>query len=78
MKMYLPLTKKRKRRIEDTTYAGYYEKVRYPIEPYFRKRKIRLKDLTAQDIQDFYDEQLNISTAVDCMFEYWKSGNYLF
>lgn len=59
IKMYLPLTKKRKRHIEDTTYAGYCDNVRYPIEPYFRKRKIRLKDLTAQDIQDFYDEQLD-------------------
>ena len=58
MKMYLPLTKNRKRRIEETTYAGYCDNVRYPIEPYFRKKKIRLKDLTAQDIQDFYDEQL--------------------
>lgn len=56
--MYLPLTKKRKRHIEETTYAGYCENVRYPIEPYFRKRKIRLKDLSAQDIQDFYDVQL--------------------
>lgn len=58
MKMYLPLTKKRKRRIEDTTYVGYCENVRYPIEPYFRKSKVRLKDLTARDIQDFYDAQL--------------------
>ena len=58
MKMYLPLTKKRKRRIEDTTYAGYCENVGYPIEPYFRKSKVRLKDLTARDIQDFYDAQL--------------------
>ena len=58
IKMYLPLTKKRKRHIEETTYAGYCENVRYPIEPYFRKRKIRLKDLSAQDIQDFYDVQL--------------------
>lgn len=58
IKMYLPLTKKRKRHIEETTYAGYCENVRYPIEPYFRKRKIRLNDLSAQDIQDFYDVQL--------------------
>ena len=58
IKMYLPLTKKRKRHIEETTYAGYCENVRYPIVPYFRKRKIRLKDLSAQDIQDFYDVQL--------------------
>ena len=59
IKMYLPLTKKRKRHIEETTYAGYCDNVRYPIEPYFRKNQIRLKELTAQDIQDFYDVQLS-------------------
>ena len=59
IKMYLPLTKKRKRHIEDTSYAGYCDNVRYPIEPYFRKNQIRLKELTAQDIQDFYDVQLS-------------------
>lgn len=59
MKMYLPLTKKRKKRIQEITYAGYADNVKFPIEPYFRKKKIRLKDLTAQDIQDFYDVQLD-------------------
>jgi len=59
MKMYLPLTKKRKKRIQEITYAGYADNVKFPIEPYFRKKKIRLKDLTAQDIQDFYDAQLD-------------------
>ena len=59
IKMYLPLIKKRKRHIEETTYAGYCDNVRYPIEPYFRKNQIRLKELTAQDIQDFYDVQLS-------------------
>ena len=59
LKMYLPLTKKRKKRIQDTTYAAYCENIKYPIEPYFRKTKIRLKDLTAQDIQDFYNVQLD-------------------
>ena len=59
LKMYLPLTKKRKKRIQDTTYAGYCENIKFPIEPYFRKTKIRLKDLTAQDIQDFYSIQLD-------------------
>lgn len=59
MKMYLPLTKKRKKRIREITYAGYADNVKFPIEPYFRKKKIRLKDLTAQDIQDFYDVQLD-------------------
>lgn len=59
MKMYLPLTKKRKKRIQEITYAGYADNVKFPIEPYFRKKKIRLKDLTAQDIQEFYDVQLD-------------------
>lgn len=59
MKMYLPITKKRKKRIQEITYAGYADNVKFPIEPYFRKKKIRLKDLTAQDIQDFYDVQLD-------------------
>ena len=59
MKMYLPLTKKRKKRIQEITYAGYADDVKIPIEPYFRKKKIRLKDLTAQDIQEFYDVQLD-------------------
>ncbi|MBQ7822401.1 MAG: site-specific integrase [Clostridia bacterium] len=59
IKMYLPLTKKRKKRIQEATYSAYCENVKYPIEPYFRKKKTRLKDLTAQDIQDFYDVQLD-------------------
>ena len=29
-----------------------------PIIPYFKKLKVKLKDLTAKHIQDFYDEQL--------------------
>ncbi len=59
IRMYLPLTKKRKRRIEESTYAGYCESVKYPIEPYFRKKQIRLKELTSADIQEFYDVQLD-------------------
>ena len=59
LKMYLPLTMKRKKRIQEITYAGYCNNVKYPIDPYFRKKKIRLKNLTAKDIQNFYDEQLD-------------------
>ena len=55
---YLPLTRKRRRKIEDTTYASYSASVNSVVAPYFRKKKIKLKDLTAKDIQDFYDEQL--------------------
>lgn len=53
MKMYLPLTRKRKKRIQDTTYAAYCENIKYPIEPYFRKTKIRLKDLTSSGYSRF-------------------------
>ncbi len=36
------------------TYASYVTSVKRIIAPYFRKRKITLKELTAKDIQDFY------------------------
>ena len=55
---YLPLTRKRKKKIEDTTYSGYCSSVYSPIEPYFRKKGITLGELEAEDIQDFYDIQL--------------------
>lgn len=61
--MYVPLTRKRKQRIEDTTYASYVGSVRNPIEPYFREKEITLGELTANDIQTFYDEQLERVTA---------------
>ena len=55
---YLPQTKKRKKRIEDTTYSGYCNSVSRPIEPYFREQGITLGELTPEDIQKFYDIQL--------------------
>ena len=55
---YLPLTRKRKKPIEDTTYAGYCSSVTSPIAPYFRERGITLGELEPEDIQDFYDVQL--------------------
>lgn len=54
--LYLPIA--RKRGIEEITYAGYALNVKNPIGPYFRKKKITLSALTAKDIQDFYDVQL--------------------
>ena len=53
---YLPVA--RKRGIEDTTYSSYAGNVKNPIGPYFREKKITLEKLTAKDIQDFYDVQL--------------------
>ena len=60
---YVPLTRKRKKRIEDTTYSAYEGNVRSPIGPYFREKGILLKDLKAKDIQKFYDIQLERVTA---------------
>ena len=61
MVKYLPIV--RKRGIESTTYSSYASSVRNPVEPYFRKKKITLRELTAKDIQDFYDIQLERVTA---------------
>jgi len=58
IRMYVPYTRKRKKPIEDTTYASYYSMVKSPIGPYFAEKGIKLKDLTADDIQQFYDVQL--------------------
>ena len=47
-----------KNSIEVTTYAGYENRVRATIAPYFRKTEITLEGLKPKDIQDFYTEQL--------------------
>lgn len=43
--------------IKPTTYGGYCMNVKSIIAPYFRERGILLRALTAEDINDFYDEQ---------------------
>ena len=58
LEKYLPYTRKGKKRIEDVTYASYCSMAKSPIIPYFKKLKVKLKDLTAKHIQDFYDKQL--------------------
>lgn len=63
LKKYVPLTRKRKKKIEDTTYSSYVTSINSPIAPYFRKKGITLGELTAKDIQSFYDEQLERVTA---------------
>ena len=63
LKLYLPYTRKRKKPIEDTTYASYEGNIKSPIGPYFREQGIKLKDLDARDIQEFYDIQLQRVTA---------------
>ena len=44
--------------IKLTTFGGYQMNVQKAIAPYFRKRGILLRELTADDINDFYAEQL--------------------
>lgn len=41
-----------------STYSSYVNAVKSIIAPYFRKKKILLRDLQAHDIQMFYQEQL--------------------
>lgn len=40
--------------VEENTYAGYQSNVEKRIVPYFRKRKVTLKELNALDIEQFY------------------------
>ena len=44
--------------IKPTTFGGYQMNVQKVIAPYFRKKSILLRELTADDINDFYDDQL--------------------
>ena len=44
--------------IKLTTFGGYQMNVQKAISPYFRKRGILLRELSADDINDFYTEQL--------------------
>jgi len=55
---FVPLTKERNKKIAETTYAGYLDNVKKPIAPYFREKGMTLKELTADDIQEFYKVQL--------------------
>lgn len=63
LKKYVPLTRKRKKQIEETTYSAYVGNINNPIAPYFSEKGITLGELTSKDIQDFYDVQLERVTA---------------
>ena len=41
-----------------TTYSSYQGMLKYPIDPWFRKKGVTLTKLTAKHIQDFYSAQL--------------------
>ena len=47
-----------KPKVKLTTFGGYQLNVKKAIAPYFRERGILLRELTADDINEFYDEQL--------------------
>ena len=44
--------------IQLTTYSGYRDNVCSIIIPYFKPLELKLRDVTAQHIQDFYTEQM--------------------
>jgi len=46
-----------------TTYGGYQMNVQKSIAPYFRERRVTLGGLTADDINDFYEEKLKTLKA---------------
>ncbi len=48
-----------KHNVEETTYSAYCSMIKTRIVPYFKPKKIKLKDLKPKDIQDFYDYELN-------------------
>jgi len=52
-----------KPKIKLTTYGGYQMNVQRVIVPYFRERRIALNKLTADDINDFYEEKLTTLKA---------------
>jgi len=53
-----PTGSKKTKEIKLTTYGGYETNVRTSIAPWFRKRSILLKDLTADHINDYYEDEL--------------------
>ena len=48
-----------KNSVETTTYASYCMVIKRKIVPYFKDKRILLKDLTPKDIQDYYQYSLN-------------------
>ena len=48
-----------KNSVETSTYASYCMVIKRKIVPYFKDKRILLKDLTPKDIQDYYQYSLN-------------------
>lgn len=49
--------KVKQKKMKMTTFGGYWRNVTSIIAPYFREKGILLEDLTADDINDYYDER---------------------
>lgn len=60
MEQWLEMRRKdvAKKKLKLTTFSGYQMSVNSAIAPYFRKQGTLLRDLTAEDINEFYDVQL--------------------
>ena len=58
------IRKDTKKPIKRTTFGGYQMNVQKTIMPYFRKKGILLVELTADDINEFYDKQLERVTGM--------------
>lgn len=52
-----------KNSIATVTYSSYSAMIKGVIAPYFRKQKIKLADITAKDIQNFYIKELRRVSA---------------
>lgn len=44
--------------VRPTTYTGYHYNIYNVIGPYFQKRRIYLQDITPDDIETFYQDQM--------------------
>jgi hypothetical protein len=49
-----------KNSVELTTYASYSTAIKQRLAPYFKERKVKLRELTPKDIQDYYKYCLNV------------------
>ena len=66
-----------KKGVKLTTYGGYQNNVDTRIAPYFRQRGTLLRNLTAEDINDFYDEMLETVKATTVLKYHANIGKAL-
>ena len=48
-----------KSHIEQTTWEGYTTNIRVHIEPYFKAKRLKLSEITAMDLQQYFNQKLN-------------------